>query len=414
VSWILCADASSSAKIERLSTGEIKVRGRMSRTGIQEYAPWAGAKIQDRPIKILRTPEEVFSKDSLESYKSKPVTVDHPAEEVVTPDTWKKLAVGHVTEEEPQRVPFEDHEYVETAFVVSDGPTIKALEGKDLTEISQGYRMVLDWTPGVHPKFGAYDAQQTQIEQNHTALLGVLTGNRARAGAGARVLLDSTPSEKKTMKLAEMQALIKTLLVDAAPKVSARVTPVLKGLEPVCDSMTEEEVKKIVAAAVAETITQMKTEKPVEPAVDELTPEEEAAKKKAEEEANAKAATDRAEGVKAAQQALKDAQDATIAVVDARAEVAGMVPPGYDPKGKTVRQLHLDAIEACAPKLRKILNDSDSDEKVAGSFSALKASEAKWVQSVDAGPTKPTEHLAAYNKTMNDAFTSSFAKGGSN
>lgn len=64
--------------------------------GIQEYyGQELGIEPYDKAFKIFRSPDTVFHPDTITSLKLKPVTADHPDEDV-TVENYKKLAVGHV------------------------------------------------------------------------------------------------------------------------------------------------------------------------------------------------------------------------------------------------------------------------------------------------------------------------------
>ena len=68
---------------------------------------------------------------------------------------------------------------------VSDAKTVERL-GKDLIEVSCGYRCDLDSTPGISPEGEPYDAIQSNIRLNHVALL---PANKGRAGRDVKLLL---------------------------------------------------------------------------------------------------------------------------------------------------------------------------------------------------------------------------------
>jgi hypothetical protein len=51
---------------------------------------------RDGLVEIRRTEEEVFKPEVLQSFEGKPFTIDHP-DEMVTPENWKDLAHGFVT-----------------------------------------------------------------------------------------------------------------------------------------------------------------------------------------------------------------------------------------------------------------------------------------------------------------------------
>lgn len=146
-----------------------------ARTGIQDYL---GTELDkpDMPIvKVYRPESSVFAKDSLSTFVGKPTTNDHPPVQV-TADNWKEYAVGSIGEEV-----LRDGEYIRVPITLMDAATIKAVQdGK--REISMGYDMELDWTPGATSDGQAYDAVMTNLRMNHLAIV-----DRGRAGSRARI-----------------------------------------------------------------------------------------------------------------------------------------------------------------------------------------------------------------------------------
>lgn len=122
-----------------------------------------------------RPPEEVFRADSLASYKGKPITVRHPTEGDVTPKNARKVSVGTILSEGRQ-----DGETVRADIVIHDPTALGSYR-----ELSVGYRVDYDPTPGTTPDGQAYDGVQRNIETNHLSVLP-----RGKAGQIARLNLD--------------------------------------------------------------------------------------------------------------------------------------------------------------------------------------------------------------------------------
>ena len=155
--------------------GYLVAEVRCARVGIQDYAGSELDKPEVDRIRVLRPDDEVFSKDSLHSYAFKPATNDHPAQPV-TADNWKDHAIGNVGGE---IVP--DGEFVKVPLVLMDAQAISDVEsGK--RQISMGYTMQLDFTPGKSDKHGAYDAVMRNLRMNHLAIV-----DRGRAGPHVRI-----------------------------------------------------------------------------------------------------------------------------------------------------------------------------------------------------------------------------------
>lgn len=149
--------------------------------GIFEYAlPDGGIRRE------LRMPENVFEAESLASYEGKPVIITHDVGEV-DKDNVPEEGIGTILTK-GQR----DGDNVRAKIVIHDTDAMKRCE---LKELSLGYNLDLDETPGVW-KGQPYDAVQTKIRINHLALVG-----NARAGKQARLNIDSRAETLKGAKM---------------------------------------------------------------------------------------------------------------------------------------------------------------------------------------------------------------------
>lgn len=144
----------------------------VTRCGIFEYAD---PEAEDGVIRELRIPEEVFSEKSLASYEGKPIIITHDAGEV-NKDNVHKEQIGTILSKG-----YQDGECVRCKIVIHNTDALKRC---GLRELSLGYSLNLDETPGVY-KGRAYDSIQRDIEVNHLALVG-----EARAGDAARLNID--------------------------------------------------------------------------------------------------------------------------------------------------------------------------------------------------------------------------------
>jgi hypothetical protein len=173
-------------RAKRTGAGGARVPASVSRTGVQSYTDQYGQLVRE-----WRSPEEVFSQESLDSLGSIPVTVGHPPSGVNALN-HRQLSVGHVSDAPSGRRPDGNVEWLETAAVVSDAATLRRIELPStdptaLVEVSMGYLAEVIPGPGVTPAGEHYDARQTKIRFNHLALLA---DGQARAGSGARLRLD--------------------------------------------------------------------------------------------------------------------------------------------------------------------------------------------------------------------------------
>jgi uncharacterized protein len=159
----------------------------VGRVGIQLYKNADGTIRRE-----LRPPEEVFSTDSLASFSGKPVTDEHP-NTPVTSRNAKRLSIGMMQSEGKQ-----DGDNVVVPIIVHDEAAIDKILKGGKRELSLGYKVDLDETPGTW-EGQPYDAVQRNIRVNHLAVV-----LRGRAG-NARLNLDRldavsfNPEKESTM-----------------------------------------------------------------------------------------------------------------------------------------------------------------------------------------------------------------------
>ena len=158
------------------ASGGLRIPARVTRTGVLEYHDTEGNTWGE-----FRPADEVFAEDSLSTLKSAPVTQGHPGS-LVTPDTWKRLAVGNAGDDVRR-----DGEFVAVSVCVQDGATLELVRAKELVELSCGYSCDLDETPGTF-EGKPYTRIQRSIRYNHVALGPEGWG---RAGSDVRLHLDS-------------------------------------------------------------------------------------------------------------------------------------------------------------------------------------------------------------------------------
>lgn len=164
------------AKPEQTSEGFLRLEGKFSRCGLQQYEDASGKTHVE-----LRIPEEVFADKAMRSMQMAPVTNTHPST-LLDPVTVKQHAVGSVGENIRQ-----DGDWVVGPLRVNSADAIASLRGGRV-ELSVGYSCELDpaQDPALVAKWGAYDFLQRDITVNHLAIV-----DSARAGKEARVRLDS-------------------------------------------------------------------------------------------------------------------------------------------------------------------------------------------------------------------------------
>jgi hypothetical protein len=175
-------------KFKLTDEGYLICEGSCARTGIQNYPKEDGGIVRE-----FRSPDEVFSKESLDTHKAIPITMYHP-DCAVDASTFKDIVVG-ITGTNPRK----DNRFVVNNFKIMDKATVDEILAKkdrgESTEISMGYHCQLEEKQGLFND-EKYDAIQKEIRCNHAALCDEGT---ARAGSGARLRLDS---DKNSTELA--------------------------------------------------------------------------------------------------------------------------------------------------------------------------------------------------------------------
>lgn len=172
-------DASGLGKARRDARGFLVVPARPARTGVLTYRRADGTTQRE-----LRLDADVFSPESLATYEGAPVTVGHQG--TVTPANARSLEVGVVAGSARR-----DGAFVAAELSIRDDATIARIESGELVELSAGYSVDLDPTPGVH-EGERYDAIQRRVVINHVALLG---RGQGRSGADVRLRLDADSAE---------------------------------------------------------------------------------------------------------------------------------------------------------------------------------------------------------------------------
>ena len=128
----------------------------------------------------LRLPENVFDEKSLATYEGKPVIITHDAGRVDKDNVTEEIVGTILSKGEP------DGDDVRAKIIIHD---IDAVKKSGLRELSLGYDLLLDETPGEW-NGQKYDAIQTEIVINHLAIV-----REARAGEQARLNIDSTENK---------------------------------------------------------------------------------------------------------------------------------------------------------------------------------------------------------------------------
>lgn len=192
-------DSASLRTVVRTDEGYLLVEGFASRPGILEYTNPDGSTRRE-----LVPEDELSRTDSLATLARKPVTLGHPEGEFVSPENVEKYQVGDVAES----IEIEElNGFVKIRMAIRKKDAIDAVE-KGTRELSVGYTVDLEKTPGEHPVYGRYDAIQRNRRYNHVAIVpagraGTAVGLRADdsdAGGLALSALASIHAELKKLR----------------------------------------------------------------------------------------------------------------------------------------------------------------------------------------------------------------------
>lgn len=165
------------AKAERVAGGGVRVPATIAPVAIYTYKRGDGTITRE-----FFPPEEAGRLESLRSLRDAPVTMLHPeGKRMVSPETYQRDSIGHVSGE-----PSFDGKGVNAGLVVQAADPIRRIDAKEITEVSPGYNVLLDPTPGEW-RGQRYDAVQRHRTYNHVA---IGPAGWARGGKEASLRID--------------------------------------------------------------------------------------------------------------------------------------------------------------------------------------------------------------------------------
>lgn len=217
----------------RTAEGYLLCEATIAKPGVLRYLRADGTVVRE-----LVPPEELHKADSLATLGRKPVTLEHPAEGMVTTDNVGDLAVGDIDGD----VTIANDGYVKIKMAVRRQDALDAIAA-GTHEMSPGYTCRIDATPGKHPIYGEYDAIQRERRYNHSAIV-----KRARGGETIRLRADSAVAVDTMKPQAAPATRPVTLPSTEAPML--RWLPLLM-LATRTDAQTTEVREGLVAGGVA-------------------------------------------------------------------------------------------------------------------------------------------------------------------
>ena len=193
-------------KAVKTKEGFIRDTPVVGRTGILKYRNADGStRLEYRP------PEEAFNADSLNSLKGMPITVGHKAM-VTAQNAARVQPIGTILSNGRQ-----DGDDIVADVVIYDLPTAAR-------ELSCGYNLDLDETPGTTPDGQHYDAVQRNIRYNHVAVVPRGRAGVARLNMDGEQIIDTEETERNDDTVAMTKVRTDNgIEYDAAPEVAVFV-----------------------------------------------------------------------------------------------------------------------------------------------------------------------------------------------
>lgn len=214
----------------------------LTRTGVFNYRNADGSTRRE-----YRPPDEVFNKDSLDSYRGKPFTVQH---QKVDAKNARAITVGTVLSEGREDGKDGFHRLLRADVVVHDPSAIKENGWKD---ISVGYSISLDETPGISPEGEKYDAIQRNIRVDHVAIVpqgraGVSKFNVDRFDAVSEDISIPAKTDGEPKKMATLR-MDSGLEYEAAPEVVVAYNKLREDAAATNDALQKEQARADSAEA---------------------------------------------------------------------------------------------------------------------------------------------------------------------
>lgn len=355
-SWQLVAGAVTTPEGYLLDTPVV------ARTGIYTYANPDGTVRRE-----YRPPEEVFSEDALASFKGKPITVLHPKNGKVTADTAHRVTIGTIMSQAYRK----DEANVACEIIIHSPQEIK-----DFRELSVGYTVDLEETPGINADGEAYDAIQHCIRCNHLAVVpSARAGRKARLNLDGNEVLDSVESEvnKEMAKIRidtsefEVEQAVASYVATLAARADAadaKLTQTTTELDAVKNDAADAH-KKLDTATAERDALQTKLDAAVTEKQDAVTAAVEATKKEVKERADLEAVAVKAKIEKIDGMDNKAIKVAVIKAVrgdsfDVEGKTDGYIDAAYDFASADLKN---DG-QALVEQLHQIKNKTDGAEEV--------------------------------------------------
>ena len=198
--------------------GSILAHGVLARPGIYVYRRADGTSYRE-----LVDDSVLADPDWLAAVARGVVTLEHPPEPV-NPDNLSRYSVGDADGD----VDTDDRGFVRIKIAARRADAVSALRG-GTRGLSPGYTVRVDDTPGVHPRYGAYDTRQVKrLSNNHIAIC-----QYPRGGSACSLRVDAVevePMDPKILALLKLHAKRDSVGESEAPSVLESLLGELVGL----------------------------------------------------------------------------------------------------------------------------------------------------------------------------------------
>ena len=193
-------DVAPIEKYETTPEGYLRCWSTIARTGVQNYTNSDGSVRRE-----YRPASEVASPESLASFAGKAITLEHPPVLLDSANT-KDYQIGFSGTE----IVYDDG-FVRAVMTITDAKAIEQIMRGDAKEVSAGYRVSYDSTPGVTESGEIYDGVQKGISGNHIAVV-----RRGRAGPQVKLHLDRLDAADPSLMHIEDPSMTAKVVFDGA------------------------------------------------------------------------------------------------------------------------------------------------------------------------------------------------------
>jgi hypothetical protein len=171
-------DVTTTKKWKLDARGRLIVEATPTRSGIFKYIYPDGSTVRE-----LRHPDDVFSKETMDSLEVIPYTIQENHTSLMTPEDVREKTYG-TTMAGAKRI----DNLAKIDIKINDGKEIKAVMKGESLELSNGY------TCDVIKESGTFDGEEYDVRQKNIIYDHVARVKKARGGGDCRIRLDSADS----------------------------------------------------------------------------------------------------------------------------------------------------------------------------------------------------------------------------